>query len=215
MTSTITEIGITISNYRCFCDSSAVSLWLKGGFTSFIGVNNSGKSSLLRFFFKLRELFRALTTPSNELAYFLIGKQALPLALPATVLDPQEIFCNRNTRDISIEIDFLSNRHSPPSSREPARVLLHIDRRLAVTASLYDDMGRVVNLEKPSFDGNSLLGKGGVVMDCTGMFAALKSLVDCQYIGSFRNALGGTVGGSYFYGSAQESVGRPERWGFW
>ena len=57
------ELTITLRNYRCFTDDQRASFVLGEGLTSFIGVNNSGKSAVLRFFFEFRQL---LGTFSNH-----------------------------------------------------------------------------------------------------------------------------------------------------
>lgn len=57
------EIGITIKNYRCFSDSRPARNRLGQGYTALVGTNNSGKSSLLKFFFNFRNLFGRLSSP--------------------------------------------------------------------------------------------------------------------------------------------------------
>ena len=48
------DIDITLKNFRCFADRKPAKFSLRSnGFTGFVGVNNSGKSSLLKMFFEL------------------------------------------------------------------------------------------------------------------------------------------------------------------
>ena len=54
------RIEITLKNYRCFSDEKPATFVIGNGFTAFIGVNNSGKSSLLRFFYEFRHFFASL-----------------------------------------------------------------------------------------------------------------------------------------------------------
>jgi AAA15 family ATPase/GTPase len=61
------DAEITIRNYRCFTSERPVKLLLRTGETAFVGVNNSGKSTLLRFFFELRDLFARLAQNPAEL----------------------------------------------------------------------------------------------------------------------------------------------------
>jgi len=51
------DINLTIGNYRCFPVGSPASLKLTKGFSALVGVNNSGKSSLLKFFYEMRPAF--------------------------------------------------------------------------------------------------------------------------------------------------------------
>lgn len=54
-------MNLTIRNYRCFPESDPARIAVEPGFTALPGPNNSGKSALLRFFYKFRELFRWLS----------------------------------------------------------------------------------------------------------------------------------------------------------
>src|SRR5216683_745956 len=56
---------LTVKNYRCFTDEKPLSLELGEGFTAFIGPNNSGKSSALKFFYDFRHLWNSFH--SNEI----------------------------------------------------------------------------------------------------------------------------------------------------
>ena len=110
-TDPLMKVGIRIKNLRCFTDSQPVHFVLQDGFTAFIGVNNSGKSTLLRMFFELRSLFQNLY---YQLAAALNHDQNFPL--PQQVLDPSEIFNNTNSRDLEIDLDFECLTDSEPSA---------------------------------------------------------------------------------------------------
>ncbi len=58
------EIELTIKNYRCFSDAKPARLKIRPGHIAFLGINNSGKSSLLKFFYEFRHLFRMLSSTS-------------------------------------------------------------------------------------------------------------------------------------------------------
>src|SRR5438445_6881414 len=62
-------IDITIKNYRRFPESLPARFRL-GGFTALVGINNSGKSSLLRFFYEFRDLFERLDSGGQFNAIF-------------------------------------------------------------------------------------------------------------------------------------------------
>ncbi len=51
------EIEITLRGYRCFGDHPGASFKLRPGVTAILGMNNSGKSTLLRFFYEFRGRF--------------------------------------------------------------------------------------------------------------------------------------------------------------
>jgi len=98
------DVKITIKNYRCFSDTKPAQFILKNGLTSFIGVNNAGKSSLLKFFYEFRNLFEVGITNNtiNE-----TSNQTF--AFPLEVRDPQEIFYNGNSRPLEIEFYLFDN----------------------------------------------------------------------------------------------------------
>jgi AAA15 family ATPase/GTPase len=61
----IVDVEVTVSNYRCFADTP-VRFALKKGLQSFVGVNNSGKSCLLRLFYELRSVFMGMSSPTED-----------------------------------------------------------------------------------------------------------------------------------------------------
>jgi len=54
-----------IKNYRCFSREAPAEICIRDGFTAFVGPNNSGKSSLLRLFYELRNIFAELSGPAS------------------------------------------------------------------------------------------------------------------------------------------------------
>jgi predicted ATPase len=64
-----------ISNYRCFPDHHPATIELSDGETAFVGVNNAGKSTLMRFFYEFRPLFAVLASSREDLRAALVGKR--------------------------------------------------------------------------------------------------------------------------------------------
>ena len=126
------QIDITIKNYRCFSDTKPARITLKKGFTALVGVNNSGKSSILKFFYEFRDLF-AQILPNRA---FISALQGSPQSFTYadTVLDTEEVFSNINDRNIEIEIKFhfkqppTSNNNDPFIAPFPKKVTLTIPR---------------------------------------------------------------------------------------
>src|ERR1035438_8471356 len=96
------EINLSIENYRCFPKGHPLSLTLKKGSSAFVGVNNSGKSTLLKFFYEMRSAFGQMGTESGVLP--LIGGGKMSLQAPPEILDRDEMFFNGNRDDIDIEV---------------------------------------------------------------------------------------------------------------
>jgi predicted ATPase len=98
------EIKIAVQNYRCFGDAPA-EVSLKNGVSAFIGANNSGKSTILRFFFEFRPLFEQLRTDIGWIAAAL--NQGAQFAFPRTITDFRQVFHKRNDRDLSICVNVI------------------------------------------------------------------------------------------------------------
>src|SRR5258707_3457418 len=101
----IQTVKITLANYRCFADTDPLRMEFTSGFTALVGPNNSGKSSLLRFFIENRPLFGQLLNPSY---LNLITRGVLEQAA-YFVEDSTEIHCDLNDRRTRLELEFLTN----------------------------------------------------------------------------------------------------------
>jgi predicted ATPase len=81
------NISLTIKNYRCFV--APITIELKDGFTAFVGVNNAGKSAIMRFLLEFRPVLQMIAHPGN-LANALSGNVGLGSLLH--VNDNEEAF---------------------------------------------------------------------------------------------------------------------------
>jgi hypothetical protein len=119
------QIDLEIKNYRCFPDSEPVHISLRPGFTAFVGVNNAGKSSLLKFFHEFRPLFAILSSPSGEFGGAISsGNASLPFAAG-------DFFCDFNDRNLEVKIAFTataSERSGAPPVAVAEGVRIVIDR---------------------------------------------------------------------------------------
>ena len=98
------EVLITIKNYRCFSDSNPARIKIRKGFTAFIGVNNSGKSTLLKFFYEFRPLFASLSNPDDFIKTVNSNSSISKLL---GVSSHEEIHCNHNNRPVTINFQFI------------------------------------------------------------------------------------------------------------
>src|SRR4051812_32405910 len=108
----------TIKNYRCFSDHTPLKFHLKDGFTSFVGVNNAGKSSILRFFYEFRTMFQQLSNPSNMIQG---ARSPVAFSPSSNIRDIREMFSNFDGNDRAIEITvklFGVEVTSPPTGDE-------------------------------------------------------------------------------------------------
>ncbi len=194
------EFEVTLKNYRCFPDSRPAKLNLRNGFTALVGVNNSGKSSLLKFFYEFRPLFRTLSNPTDGDFQNLVRGGITSAQFPPTVLDHTEVFCDRNGRDLQIElvVPCIAGPSEASSAAAPKKLTLTLGRG---TRAFSLDLGtEYVKEERNSlhFDGTCLMQKQKVIADFTGYLEAARLLAETLYIGPFRNAINLGANQQYF-----------------
>jgi ABC-type cobalamin/Fe3+-siderophores transport system ATPase subunit len=171
------DVKITLKNYRCFADTNPAGFVLRPGFTAFVGPNNSGKSTLLRFFYEFRTLFQQLAPDAGHITSALCGKvQAFNLA--QSIRDLNETFCDLNDRDLEIDFRFTGGN--------PKKLVLTIARGTNTWRASIDDFP-VPN--SAVFSGAGVKLDGGSVIGLTSLFDLTTALRDTLYIGAFRNAL--------------------------
>lgn len=111
------NIDVTLKNYRCFSDEHPATFRLRPGLTAFVGRNNAGKSSVLRFLYEFRNLFQSLSGNAALLSQALNG-QGPGLNLAQSITDPHEVFHNGNQRDFTIQIAVDSEAQGPSPVQE-------------------------------------------------------------------------------------------------
>ena len=201
------DVDLTLKNYRCFPDDKPARISLRNGFTAFVGANNSGKSSIFRFLYEFRPLFDLLSQPTGRVASALRGEQeAFQLQ---SVLDPTEVFCNYNSRDMGIELEFKgadgesADEVAPP----PQRVALTIPRNTQKWVAQVFSPSLTENLtaEDIILSDTMLVRRGGPQLaNLSSLFHVCRVLAKAIYIGPFRNVI--NVGGTEHYFDIQ--VGR-------
>lgn len=182
-------MDITLKNFRCFPDDKPARLRLDKEFTALVGVNNSGKSSLLRFFYELRPSLVALSNPGTMMQLF----REIPLHLQhaPSIIDPEEIFFKGNQRDLRIEFQVSTQEKNPQQSglQIPNKLTLRIDRQ---TRSIFleHDLKNIGGINDRNFPGTQLTGVAGrPVAELRDYFEAFKDLSEILYIPPFRNAI--------------------------
>jgi ABC-type cobalamin/Fe3+-siderophores transport system ATPase subunit len=197
------QVEITIKNYRCFSDSNPAHIILRKGFTAFVGVNNSGKSALLKFFYEFRSLFQLLSSPTESFIKALQGNHS-SFKLANTVRDIEEVFCNANNRDIEIQVRLMSSNEvteekAPPVPKQlvitiPRARNVFIARIDLAEGSLPSDELKWQSLIWPPHRGVTLPSPSqntlvAPVANLSPFFEVFKRLRNTLYIGPFRNLL--------------------------
>lgn len=156
-------------------------------------MNNSGKSTLLKFFFEFRHLFSAATNV-GFLQYALQGQNQL-FNLKTEGIDANEVCNNTNDRPIDIAVRFCNPQFGPNSALPaPDRIAFQIPRGSSVFSA-------VAHINQIDGDNAKFVGHEFRVDD-TQLFVhdepraymhhvweTFQSLANTLYIGPFRNAL--------------------------
>ena len=180
------QVNLTIKNYRCFPDDKPASILLDDGLTALLGVNNSGKSSVLKFFYEFRNLFLIFRNQNSTIISSLYGtKQAFNLS--NNILDINEIFSNTNKRDLNIEFEF----KNASTSTDARRLIFTIYRGTNnFIAKIFNSGGQVNPVKnKTSFSGNSLISNGVEVIKMEPVYDLFQVLSSTIFIPSYRNAI--------------------------
>lgn len=183
------EVAITIKNYRCFSDSRPARFILKNGLTSFIGVNNVGKSSLLKFFYEFCDLFRTGFTTNS-----ITEAESQAFVFPSEVKDPQEIFYNGNDRPLSIEFNLLNvNLLEENDFPVVRKIIIIVPRTTSFLIKIYVDDAMINGNQVQEVSGRlSVLGYADNQQrwfDLSHILTVLELLKNTFYIGAFRNAI--------------------------
>jgi len=193
------DIDVELKNYRCFPDANSARFTMGPGFAAFVGANNSGKSSLLKFLFEFRGLFGTISSTNGNLLTALRGGPQ-PTNLNG-LLDPREVFSNTNDRDIEIKLKFHDPDYEAHPNRPPAvtGVMVKIARReLTWTAAVSREQGPLPTDDQFGFSDTMLMSRRGEPLaDLEGLFRPCRVLTRCLYVGPFRNAIN-VGGGDYF-----------------
>ena len=107
-------VRITVKNYRCFSDRNPLELTLTGDNIALVGPNNSGKTTVLKFFYEFRPLFAQLTDQQTP-RQLIQNHDIYPINMPAA--DPGDYHRHKSHDPLSIKLDFLS---IPKDSEIPA-----------------------------------------------------------------------------------------------
>ncbi len=190
------QIDLTIKNYRSFADSKPAQLSIRPGFTAFLGANNAGKSSLLRFFYEFRRLFQVLSSPDGNLSMAL---RLVPQGFdkPNSAMDVQELFSDSNRRDLEMTLRVKASG-SVGEVRSAESLILTFSRANAQWTARTDSTARLSDLSQLNWGGNILRNSNQNLEDMSEVFRAFSILANTVYIGSFRNAINIGAVGNYF-----------------
>jgi ABC-type cobalamin/Fe3+-siderophores transport system ATPase subunit len=199
-------LTIELRNYRAFDDAHSVTWRLQDGFTAFVGVNNSGKSSLLRFLHEMRSPLTVLDQLGQGTTQAMLSGSPQPVSI-RSVADVPEILCNRNGRNMSarfvLDPAAIADQEdeAAPFGHEPSAIEFrwrHPDAHMSVQLEYEGAPVQVTNFDPMPDAVNVVPASGGQIpLDLRRYRAAFREVAQAIYLGPFRNAV--NVGGSSDY----------------
>ncbi len=200
-------IELEVHNLRSFTGKPA-RLELDGGFTALVGINNAGKSSLLRMFWELRPVFQALQdifgpSPARDVSRLLQGR---PWGQSPQLAPGERIFPTGAPGDLTLTLRFGMSPHDPDDPFWPRTATITLNREHAISLSVETAEGRFPGSSDkpvsaaangPDAGARRLYETKGRKVDVQPIGEAARFLTNVMYIGPFRNAI--NVGaGDYF-----------------
>lgn len=176
---------LEIQNYRCFVRPTRVELG--SAFTAFIGLNNAGKSTIMRFLFECRYLLASLHGTKKEFREALHTPQKFRAN---ELVDEDELFSNLNNNGLRFEFQF--SHDSTPSATTLTRATISVTRDRTWRVALETGAGPLDTNQSRQLrvNGNALVNvQDQLLADLSPMFEAAAALADTVYIGPFRNAI--------------------------
>lgn len=202
------RLRVELGNFRSFAGDAVELEFLRGAFTGLVGSNNTGKSSLLRFFWELRPTFTSLATTLRQVgsvhAKALVGGDVSPLTLQT--LAGERIFCTANDADCTIGLQFEESPYQANDDLWPSSAKLTLHRsssQLSLRIVMGDGevlsgpAGGVANLRSPG-DRLPTYQVGSRAVDLTPLIDQMDLLSKSMYVGPFRNAINVGANSSYF-----------------
>ena len=211
------QIDLAFKNYRCFSSVNPIRLTLGTGFFAFVGINNAGKSSLLKFFYEMRPLFKDLQSV-NQLQNLCLGSYLQVQKVPE-VSDVEDLFFNGNQEDICVDIEL---QELPPDAQGREEVIRasFVANRNSKTwkcrffTATREITPKVVGNVNLNWNGFEFIANGRHIAFFNLFIEACSSLSAAYYVPSFRHitSFSPTAGGPNSY--YDTSVGRPfiEMW---
>lgn len=174
------HVELKIYSYRCF-GPDPVSLHLRDGFTALVGLNNGGKTTLLRLLYELRDAFRSGVLPNA------IRGSDVHWSGPMHIASGERIWRAGTEEEVKIVV-IPHDVHGVQGFRVNNSTLgyeMVVGRDTRLTASVVAGQQRFSYRDVSQW------------IDLAMVAAACRALFDTLYVGPFRNAIA-PGGGNYY-----------------
>lgn len=209
---------IVLRNYRCFSDVSPGIFEIGKGFTSFIGPNNSGKSTILKFFFEVRHVLNSFGTIRNgPLSSGFFSQDAAHFGVfPSPITDQAEVVFETAESNCQFEIHLIGCETSEAQIEKAIFTYFPISQSWKI--DVLDAAGEPLRSRQEGtnfvvgIQANQLLIADGTRCSFELMLRATEDLAQLQYFGPYRNALNEGAG-NYF--DLHLGTSFVEQWHHW
>jgi energy-coupling factor transporter ATP-binding protein EcfA2 len=188
------NIEITLKNYRCFTDSEPAKIIIDDGWSSLIGINNSGKSSIAKSLYELKTLFYHLGS-LDELSQAIIAGR-ITGNLNSNVKDFDEVLNRHNTRNATCTF-----RIFEPNKRTLTfELLLSREDKCVGFSSINKVNLHVGTRDDRSYghNGRHIMVNDSPINDSDRLPGIFRILRRVFYIGAYRNILNTGAKENYF-----------------
>jgi ABC-type Mn2+/Zn2+ transport system ATPase subunit len=204
---------VRLYDYRCFWREEPATLELQAGFTSFIGPNNAGKSTLIRAVYELRYAISQLATIRNNPQSML---NPIRWNLQPPLHEHAEIITDRDAPACAVELEPFLLEAEKPNSVTKAR-LEFLEGGDTFRCRLFSDDGREIGVQNsPTAIANYvydfLIIGNGEKFSLAPLFRFTEMIGQIQYFGPFRNAINEGAGGHF---DTQIGTGFISQWHQW
>lgn len=195
--------SIEIKGYRCFTPALPLRLTLDDGIVSFVGPNNSGKSTALRFFYEFRGLLQHLTT--TQFWEQALQGSRIQVGVAESVRDKASVFTDGCNSPISIILSVPCPAYTPTKSSTVSRIRVIYDRDQQVTMQVLDQGFLQYQPSHPTHrwirENDSLLHYHNrtYFLDISPWHNSIGALAHSCYLPAFRNIHNAIVENGHYY----------------
>jgi predicted ATPase len=182
------RVQLTLKNYRCFV--SPVTIEIRKGFTAFVGINNAGKSTAMRFLLEFRPVLQAISQKSGVQQSLHSGSTITQLL---HVFDMEEVFSNLNAGPIEFLFEFFYDPGESGYKHTHEKFLFTCSRKLNLTSKIFLDGVCITDVNPGNIsihDQKQLLVISNQARcKLTNLYETAGSLANTLYVGPFRNTI--------------------------
>jgi ABC-type cobalamin/Fe3+-siderophores transport system ATPase subunit len=177
------KIMLVVRNYRCFNDERPLVIPVSQAVIAFIGENNVGKTAALRLIAEFQNLWSVFPSALCNRCDTRVG---IPSGFPLHVEHLDEIFCDENQRDLTLEFQISWQSDILTKVERVGRVKLTLER---VSGQMYSEVqdteGNIIH-EITGVNQIALFAGNDRPLRCDGLFTIFQRFSHTRFIPNSR-----------------------------